>query len=123
MTDRSDTVTEDAVHTDEEMRNEPVGSATSSMDGNATLFGDEEATRFRTRWESIQAEFVDDPKAAVEHADELVSAVTDRIVQSFQDGRSTLEQAWSSGDEVSTETLRTTLQRYRTYFNRLLNLG
>jgi hypothetical protein len=34
--------------------------------------------------------------------------------------RSKLEDQWSSGGDVSTEDLRLTLQRYRSFFERLL---
>lgn len=92
-------------------------------DDYASLFSEAESSDLRARWESVQAQFVDDPKQAVQHADELVSDVTDRIVDSFQQGRSRLEEAWADSDEVSTELLRTTLQRYRSYFNRLLTIS
>jgi hypothetical protein len=33
-----------------------------------------------------------------------------------------LEKQWDRGDNVSTEDLRVALQRYRSFFDRLLNL-
>ena len=35
--------------------------------------------------------------------------------------RASLEKQWDSGDNVSTEDLRVALQRYRTFFGKLLN--
>ncbi|MEE1804918.1 hypothetical protein [Streptomyces sp. BE133] len=39
---------------------------------NEPLFG-EEQEEFRARWQTIQGEFVDDPKNAVNAADQLVA--------------------------------------------------
>jgi hypothetical protein len=38
----------------------------------------------------------------------------------FEEQRAGLERAWGQGDEVSTERLRVSLQRYRAFFERLL---
>jgi hypothetical protein len=45
-----------------------------------------------------------------------------RLAEGFASERSGLEQQWDSGDNVSTEDLRLALQRYRSFFDRLLNL-
>ena len=86
------------------------------------LFPDEELTGFRTQWESIQTGFVDQPRAAVEQADALVSQVVTRLTDVFARERSTLEGQWTKGDSVSTEDLRVALTRYRSFFNRLLSV-
>jgi hypothetical protein len=72
------------------------------------------------RWKELQAQFVDDPRRAVEQADVLVNDVMQRIVQRFADERATLEQQWAGGKDASTEDLRVALQRYRSFFQRLL---
>lgn len=81
-----------------------------------------ESDDLRRRWESIQASFIDAPREAVEEADRLVGELTDRIAERFRSERSGLETQWERGDEVSTEELRLTLQRYRGFFDRLLHL-
>ena len=86
------------------------------------LFSEEEAHGFQTRWNDIQAAFVDDPKRAVEHADGLVSDVTSRLTDSFARTRADLDAQWKRGDNVSTEELRVALQRYRGFFGRLLQM-
>jgi hypothetical protein len=43
-----------------------------------------------------------------------------RLAESFSDRRHQLEEQWDRGDEVSTEDLRVALQRYRSFFDRLL---
>lgn len=72
------------------------------------------------RWQEIQAGFVDDPRRSVAEAHKLVDHLMERIVQEFTRERSALEQQWSKGEQVSTEDLRICLQRYRSFFNRLL---
>jgi hypothetical protein len=74
----------------------------------------------RSRWENIQASFVDDPRVTVQQADELVATAMKKLAESFADERSKLEQQWSSGKDVSTEDLRQALRRYRAFFHRLL---
>jgi len=86
------------------------------------LFPNEELVGYRTRWESIQTGFVDQPRAAVEQADALVSQVVTRLTEVFTRERSTLEGQWTKGDDVSTEDLRIALMRYRSFFNRLLSM-
>ncbi len=75
---------------------------------------------FRERWEAIQAGFVDEPRRAVAQADELVAEVMQQLADTFARERSQLEGQWDRGDDVSTEELRMALQRYRSFFNRLL---
>jgi hypothetical protein len=84
------------------------------------LFGDDELTRFRGRWDEIQAGFVDEPRKAVTKADALVTDLVERITAGFSEARSDLESQWSQGEEASTEDLRVALTRYRAFFKRLL---
>jgi hypothetical protein len=51
----------------------------------------------------------------------LVAAVMKRLAEGFANERSNLEKQWGQGDNVSTEDLRLALQRYRSFFDRLLN--
>lgn len=74
----------------------------------------------RERWHALQARFVDEPQETVKDADSLVAELLRDLAQSFDEARSRLEGQWSSGGDVSTEDLRVTLQRYRSFFERLL---
>jgi hypothetical protein len=85
------------------------------------LFAGEETERFRGRWTEIQAAFVDEPRRAVEDADALVAELMKRLAETFAQERSNLESQWDRGDDVSTEDLRLALQRYRSFFDRLLS--
>ena len=86
------------------------------------LFGDDETRQFRTRWTDVQSAFVDSPRSAVERADSLVAETMKRLAEMFADERSRLEGQWDRGDNVTTEDLRVALQRYRAFFDRLLNV-
>ncbi len=86
------------------------------------LFPDTEANDLRSRWDSIQTGFVDEPRQAVEKADELVATAMKRLAEIFADERKNLESHWDRGDNVSTEDLRLALQRYRSFFGRLLSI-
>jgi len=84
------------------------------------LFPDDELHNFRARWDQVQTSFVDEPRQAVEQADTLVANVVKRIAEQFSTERVQLEKQWDRGDDVSTEDLRQTLRRYRSFFDRLL---
>src|SRR6266550_3595267 len=56
----------------------------------------------RAHWTTIQAAFVDEPKTAVQDAEELVSAVIKQIAEAFRDQREQLEGQWTQGSDVST---------------------
>lgn len=86
------------------------------------LFSSADLGDLRTRWGSLQAGFVDEPRRAVKDADKLVATAMDRLTAGFAEERSTLEKQWDRGEDVSTEELRLALQRYRTFFDRLLNV-
>jgi hypothetical protein len=91
-----------------------------ALTGAEPLVPPQEADELRSRWEAIQAGFVDDPRRAVEDANNLVDEVTSRIVETFTRARAALEDQWSQGDDVTTEELRVVLQRYRSFFDSLL---
>lgn len=84
------------------------------------LFDPGREQELRERWHGLQARFVDEPRDTVSDADSLVAELLRDLAQSFDTARSKLEQQWSSGGDVSTEDLRLTLQRYRSFFERLL---
>jgi len=91
-------------------------------DGYPALFKSEDTERFRSRWTDIQAGFVDEPRHAVESADGLVADTIKRLAEVFAEERSQLEAQWSRGEDVSTEDLRVSLRRYRSFFDRLLSV-
>jgi hypothetical protein len=86
------------------------------------LFPNNELENLRNRWKEVQTAFVDEPRRAVEQADGLVASAMKRLAEVFAEERSKLEKQWDRGDTVSTEDLRVALQRYRTFFHRLLSV-
>ncbi len=115
-------------------RNETAGAAQPAADpatdrdhparedgDDAQLLADDEGAELSGRWETIQVTFVDDPRRAVEEADGLVAHVMQQLADGFARERETLEGQWSRGEDVSTEDLRVALQRYRSFFQRLLS--
>ena len=89
--------------------------------GPAPLLEAVEVDDLLARWDAVQAGFVDDPRRAVERADELVAEVMKRLAETFADERRALESQLEQGGELSTEDLRVGLQRYRAFFQRLLS--
>lgn len=87
-------------------------------DATPSLIAD--PSEYQARWSEIQIAFVDSPRDAVRDADGLVSDVIQQLVDGFRQERADLEAQWDRGDEVSTEQLRVALQRYRSFFERLL---
>jgi hypothetical protein len=100
---------------------------TGEPDGDASLDDDRshealvpEPLGYQTRWDAIQAGFVDEPRRSVAEADALVAEVIDDITAAFAAARADLEAQWSEGGEASTEDLRQAFRRYRSFFQRLL---
>ncbi|HEX5622371.1 MAG TPA: hypothetical protein VFX51_28365 [Solirubrobacteraceae bacterium] len=100
---------------------ERESSAERDEADDTALLPDDQGTEFHERWESIQTTFVDDPRNAVENADALVAELMQRLADGFARERERLEGQWSRGEDVSTEDLRVVLQRYRSFFRRLLS--
>ena len=86
------------------------------------LFDDSELQSYRGRWEQVQSDFVDEPREAVQKADDLVSDLVKKLTSGFAQTRSGLEEQWKKGEEASTEDLRIALTRYRAFFQRLLKV-
>jgi hypothetical protein len=97
-------------------------AATAEPSNGESLFGGIDLSRLRSRWDDVQAAFVDDPKECVQKADHLVSDVVEQLTTGFAQARSRLEEQWSRGQEASTEDLRLALKRYREFFQRLLSV-
>lgn len=91
------------------------------VEHSAGLFNGDEIEQFRTRWNQIQGNFVDEPRTAVEQADALISEIVEKITRMFAEQKDGLENQWKQGNEVSTEEMRKTLQNYRSFFNSLVD--
>ena len=111
--------TEQQPEIDPETSAAPAAEETTT--GAMALFESDETARFRGEWLEVQSSFVDQPRESVERADALVAEVMQRLAARFAESRATLEMGWDGNTDVSTEDLRVTMTRYRSFFERLLN--
>jgi len=95
-------------------------SGSVANDPDPLLTADSTAT-LRRRWDEVQTRFVDEPRAAVEEADGLVANAMQQLADGFAAERERLEAQWDRGEDISTEDLRVALQRYRSFFRRILS--
>ena len=100
----------------------PADTAARSGEALEPLFTPDLAETYRLRWTSIQSGFVDDPRQAVRGGDELVAQIMTNLANTFADERHRVEAQLDATGEGSTEELRVTLRRYRSFFERLLSL-
>jgi hypothetical protein len=108
--------------TRDKSRTHPVAAAPAMERETGPLFSGDETNELRSRWDAIQVGFVDEPRHAVELADNLVAGTMKRLAEIFTDERTKLEGQWDQGENVSTEDLRLALRRYRSFFSRLLSV-
>ena len=106
----------------------PLSSA-ADIDPNAPLLGD--SVSLRANWQQAQAGFVDDPRAAVAEAAELVEHTAQTLIGSLQQRQRALRTQWdnngsgatapsTTGELSDTEQLRHLMQNYRNLFNQLV---
>ena len=76
---------------------------------------------FRERWHGIQAEFIDDPRRAVEDADRLVADVARAFTTSVEERRQGLTSGWQNNEHGETEELRLTMRQYRALVDHILH--
>ncbi|MET9628089.1 hypothetical protein ABZX92_11560 [Lentzea sp. NPDC006480] len=74
------------------------------------------SSKLEDEWKAVQYEFVDDPKAAVRKADDLVKRAIEELTTRH---RSLAKQLEGNGDQ-QTEDLRLALHRYRELFKSLV---
>ena len=96
--------------------------AKPTQEPNLPLVAQNDTLDFRSRWEKVQIGFVDEPRKAVEQADELVASAIKRLADVFAIERHKLESERDNTDDVSTEDLRIALRWYRSFFDRLLSV-
>ena len=98
------------------------GTADVNAARDTPLLAADVVNQLRSQWTAIQAGFVDEPRRAVERADGLVADAIKRLAERFSNERGQLEGQWDRGGDVSTEDLLQALQRYRSFFSRLLSV-
>jgi len=89
---------------------------------NDVVIAPHQNTDFRTRWREIQAEFIDDPQQAAEHADHLVAEITKVFAEQAEQERNRLASTWQQkGTTHGTEELRLVMRRYRGLIDHMLD--
>jgi hypothetical protein len=111
---------ESSMENGESTRAETVPKSSEVQPSDDELLFAADTSGLRSRWDDIQAAFVDDPADCVQKADTLVAEIIDQLTAAFSEARSRLEAQWARGEQASTEDLRLALQRYREFFQRLL---
>src|SRR5687768_13239840 len=76
------------VATDEAANGVPAHLERVNGEALSPLLSPNEGKEFRSRWQNIQTGFVDEPRRAVEQADELVAELMQQLAKSFSDQRS-----------------------------------
>ncbi|MEU4699286.1 hypothetical protein [Nonomuraea dietziae] len=88
----------------------------------AALF-DQDVDQAHTRWHDLQATFVEDPRQAMEQADQLVDEVVNALTSSLTTRTSELGDRWKNTDQGDTEQLRLALRDYGAMLEQLLALS
>jgi hypothetical protein len=101
-----------------ERTDDPSRSGSGGSDGR--LLDPDELSSYRENWEAVQARFVDHPEDAVKDADEIVGKLIQRLSDIFDGQRASLEARWQGDSDANTEDLRVTMQKYRSFLDRLL---
>jgi hypothetical protein len=83
---------------------------------------DQDPDEVQGRWREVQIAFVDDPKDAVQRADDLLGEVVTALTTQLTARTGELRERWSA-DGGDTEKLRLALRDYRTTLERLLALS
>ncbi|WP_280498119.1 hypothetical protein [Nocardia asiatica] len=98
-----------------------TSTALAPSDQLAPLIPEAELDRLRTQWREVQVDFVDNPKAAVTRADELLGGTIEQLATTYQERKRELDARL--GDTSDTEGLRQALRGYRAFFDQLLSTG
>jgi hypothetical protein len=79
-----------------------------------------DTTDLRSQWQQIQFMFVDDPRASVTEAADVIDQVAARLMEAIQERQRSLRSRWDGGTQADTEALRETLRMYRAFLYQLI---
>jgi hypothetical protein len=82
-----------------------------------------DAAQYTAQWHRIQYKFVDDPRASVTEAADVVAQVTAKIEAAIQERQRSLRGRWAEGSNADTEALRETLLMYKSFLDQLIGPG
>ncbi|MFJ2903329.1 hypothetical protein [Streptomyces sp. NPDC087212] len=103
-----------------------TGTGSSAyLNGAAGLFPQAESDTFGRQLQDAVAGFVDEPRASVAEADQLLAEIAGRFTEAVTERRRTLRTSWHDGGDdtgaADTEQLRLALRDYRELADRLLH--
>jgi len=79
-----------------------------------------DTTDLRSQWQQIQFMFVDDPRASVTEAADVIGQVAAQLQEAIQERQRSLRGRWDGGTQADTEALRETLRMYRAFLYQLI---
>lgn len=97
------------------------GGALNGGGQNDIVIAPDQNSDFHSRWREIQAEFIDDPQQAAEHADHLVAEITKAFAAQAEEERNRLSSTWQQKGTQGTEELRLVMRRYRGLIDHMLD--
>ena len=74
----------------------------------------------RSQWQQIQFMFVDDPRASVTEAADVIEQVAAKLQEAIRERQRALRGRWDGGTSADTEVLRETLRMYRAFLYQLI---
>ncbi|MFB9530380.1 hypothetical protein [Nonomuraea roseola] len=113
----------DAATGDVPVESEPAPARAQAVPPQRAALFDQDVDQAHTRWHDLQATFVDDPRQAVEQADQLVDEVVNALTSSLTTRTSELGGRWKNTDQGDTEQLRLALRDYGAMLEQLLALS
>jgi hypothetical protein len=79
-----------------------------------------DTTDLRSQWQQIQFMFVDDPRASVTEAADVIDQVAAKLQEAIRERQRVLRDRWDGGANADTEALRETLRMYRAFLYQLI---
>ena len=102
----------------EDMRTNPeVMGRTEPLETDGTIWP--EMQKFKQRFNDIQSEFIEEPRAAVTKAEQLIEEAVDHIAKSMREEMKRMHGDVESG--ADTEKLRLIMRKYRAFIESLEN--
>jgi hypothetical protein len=98
----------------------PVPTAPVAQD-TGPLWPPEVVQDLQLRWREVQWRFVDDPRAAADEAQALVTEALDRFASTVATRKGELD-GWRDTDGADTERMLMVVRRYRDLLDRLLEV-
>ncbi|MEV2271201.1 hypothetical protein [Nonomuraea africana] len=82
---------------------EPEPARAHAVPPQSPALFDQDLEQAHTRWRDLQTTFVDDPRQAMEQADELVDEIVTTLASSLSTRTSELRDRWKNTDQSDTE--------------------